>query len=267
MRLQARNAPINSTDDWYRLAPPRGGKRHWKVGRSALELARAWCPAPGGPTPPRELVTLLASHPLSCDIAFADAEGTPELRVPLDSFDGEPRNTDLALVALTAARPPVRVAISVEAKADESFGQRVLGAVRAAERRRAAGKPSNGDERARRLAVALFGPGAASDPAVDALRYQLLTATAGALAFARQRRADVAVLVVHEFVDPAGTRTRRARLAANANDLDAFVTRLSDGRCTRVVVGQHAGVFVVPGNAHIPGDIPLLLGKVTRDIP
>jgi hypothetical protein len=266
MRLHARNTPINSTDDWYRLAPPRGGKRHWKDGRSALELARAWCPAPGAPVPPGELVALLGSHPLTRGVVFADADGTPELRVRIDRFAGERRNTDLAIAAVTAARTPRRVAISVEAKADESFGQRVAAAIRAAEKRRARGESSNGDERARDLAEALLGPGASGDPAVAALRYQLLTATAGALAFARHRGAEVAVLVVHEFVDPTGTRTRPRKLAANAKDLDTFVARLSGGTCTRVVRDQLVGEFVVPGNVHIPGDIPLLIGKVARDV-
>src|SRR5690606_10491340 len=127
---------------------------------------------------------------------FADAKGTPELRVPFDTYRGEPRNTDLALT-YRAGDPPERlVAVSVEAKADEALGQRFGSVIRAAERRRERGERSNGDRRARELADALMGSGAGEDAAVESLRYQMLTASAGALAYAKAVSAAVAVLVI-----------------------------------------------------------------------
>jgi len=34
--------PIRSIDDWFNLAPPKKGRKQWKDGRSAKELAKAW---------------------------------------------------------------------------------------------------------------------------------------------------------------------------------------------------------------------------------
>src|SRR5690606_1515037 len=140
MRIHVKEDAINSVDDWFRLAPPKGGEKQWKEGRSALELARACCPSPGGSCFPAEVQALLRTHPLTESPYFADAKGTPELRVPFDTYRGEPRNTDLALT-YRAGDPPERlVAVSVEAKADEALGQRFGSVIRAAERRRARGE-------------------------------------------------------------------------------------------------------------------------------
>ena len=38
---------IHSVDDWLRFAPPEKGESHWKDGRSAKELAKAWFPTAG----------------------------------------------------------------------------------------------------------------------------------------------------------------------------------------------------------------------------
>ena len=33
---------INSVEDWFSYAPPKGNERHWVDGRSAKELAKAF---------------------------------------------------------------------------------------------------------------------------------------------------------------------------------------------------------------------------------
>jgi hypothetical protein len=191
--------------------------------------------------------------------------------VPIDDLPGEPRNADLAFVCTVPGRDSTtmvrRLAVSVEAKADESLGQRVRAVEAAAIARRATGKASNADIRARALVAAILGPDTVGDPDVQDLRYQLLTATAGALAYARAQRADVAVLVIHEFVHVGAVHTRPARLAANSRDIDAFLARLSQGRCPGLTTACLTGPFRVAGNTFLPAEIPLLIGKAQRVLP
>lgn len=42
VRIAKNGQLITSVDDWFRHAPPKGGADHWRDGRSAKELARAW---------------------------------------------------------------------------------------------------------------------------------------------------------------------------------------------------------------------------------
>ncbi|HXG70524.1 MAG TPA: hypothetical protein VNJ04_07930 [Gemmatimonadaceae bacterium] len=272
MRLHAKGREIETVDDWFKFAGPKGKERQWQDYRSAKELARAWCVAGKAVAIPTELFDLLESHPLTRGVDLRTLDGTPELRVYIDRRAGEPRNTDLAFTASIPSLEgdsgqPRRVAISVEAKADESFGQRVAAAISAAELRRSKGKRSFGDERARMLIGALLGEAAVADPAVGRLRYQLFTAAAGALAYARDQRADIAVLVFHEFVHSAGLHTRASKLAANCTDLNAFLDRFTQGVESSLKTDMLSGPFSIPGNADVPGSIPLLIGKVRKELP
>jgi hypothetical protein len=96
MRLSKADVPIRSIEDWRTMAPPKRGNRHWKDGRSAKELARAWCSG-DEPRAPADLVQLL-SRLVSAD-HLANAEGWPEHRIPIDDIPGERPNIDLALLA------------------------------------------------------------------------------------------------------------------------------------------------------------------------
>lgn len=266
MQIMGRkNQRITSVETWLSAAGPKGKEAQWVDYRSAKELARAWFPKPGDLTVPPELAALLGSHPFTTAASFDEAVGYPELRVRFDDLAGEPRNTDLAIVCNVAnAAGAQRVAISVEAKADESFGGRVSSAIEASEARRASGKASFGDRRARELLAAVLGSKAVSDPESRGLRYQLLTATAGALAFAKDQNADVAVLAVHEFVHGGGRYTAVRKLEANAKAFDAFVLRLSNGGCSHLPEGVLIGPYHVPGSPDIPASLPLLIGKMRR---
>ena len=117
MRLERRGNAITSVDEWFQYAPPMGRVLHWRDGRSAKELAKAWCRPDMPPCPPSDLLALLATVPQLSRLEFL--VGYPERRVRFDNVPGEPRNTDLALVC---EGPVGRAAISIEAKADESFG-------------------------------------------------------------------------------------------------------------------------------------------------
>ena len=95
--LSSGGQQICCVEDWFRLAPPKMGSKHWKDGRSAKELAKAFC-APGVPAVPTELLDLLASSDQLGAVQFTQA--WPEHKIRLDSFFGETRNADLAAVGI-----------------------------------------------------------------------------------------------------------------------------------------------------------------------
>src|SRR4051812_45199938 len=104
---------------WFEFAPPKKGERQWVDQRSAKELARAFCGSGVSRIPP-ELQALLDSTTSLGHIEMTEA--WPEHKIALDSFPGETRNADLAAVAFGRSG---KVAVTVEAKADESFGELV----------------------------------------------------------------------------------------------------------------------------------------------
>jgi hypothetical protein len=244
---------ITTVESWFDAAPPKGGKKQWVSGYSAKELAQAWCGS-GKVVIPAAMKDLLASAGVTRDMVLLQA--WPEKRVRFDRFPGESRNVDLAIVGLQPDGS--RVAISIEAKAKEPFDGTVYEKLAAALKRIAREQPSNFPSRVHQLGRALFQPHKPGDPPLGEIRYQLLAATAGALAFANQAEASAAVLVIHEFGDLDLTEAEKQ----NAADLDVFVKRLSGGQISKVSTGVFHGPINVPGAAMIPGNVPLWVGKI-----
>lgn len=118
---------------------------------------------------------------------------------------------------------------------------------------------SGGVDRVRDLVRGLLRPRAKGLlPHLGGLRYQLLTAAAGTLAFAISNHATCGVLVIHEFVT---TRTTPERQAQNARDYRTFLHRL--GGVPVHESGGLAGPFLVPGGPLFAEPPPLFVGKVT----
>jgi hypothetical protein len=117
MQLFRGDHEIRTVEEWYEYARPRSGLKQWRDGYSAKELAKAWCRVPGQPSPPADFAALVAALPgipgIQVETEF------PEHRVRFDGLPGEPRNADLAL---TCHSPQGGVAISVEGKSREPFG-------------------------------------------------------------------------------------------------------------------------------------------------
>jgi hypothetical protein len=254
MRLVHGSTPIATFDDWATHAPPKGRDLHWVPGRSAMELARAWC-GDAGPCVPDEVSAAFRSH---ADLAaLRIVEMTPEARVAFDHRRGEPRNSDLAGIAEDGDGEAV---VHVEGKADETFGDSVRDTLRAAEARRERGEATGAPERVQDLVASLVPEGAGS-PAD--LRYQLLTATAAVLADAARRKARKAVLLVHEFVTD---HTQDAKHDANAADLNAFVAKVSGGAHTSIAAGEAIGPIHVPGPPLVEYPVPLYIAKAVRNV-
>lgn len=219
MIITKKDSKIRTVEQWFALAPPKGGSEQWVPGRSAFECARAWCPDGGGPCIPPELLALLSSRAETQNVTITSA--TPEHRVPFDDLRGEPRNADVAAVGDDANG---RLAINIEAKADEPFDQYVCDVLLSAARRIAADEPTNSVKRIQNLAHSILPPRVNAACSLGELRYQLLTGIARAIAFAAEVGANRAAFLVHEFITD---RTDDEKHRMNGQDLDNFVLRLS----------------------------------------
>ncbi len=253
MTIEKEGEPIRSLDDWHRLAPPKDPITQWKPGRSAMECAIAWLESAGGLPP--EIAALLAGHPDFGRVIVDRME--PEALIAFDSHGG-PRNAD---VAVEAHDDTGRIAMTVEAKADEPFDRPMAEVLGAALERRIANSDSKGVERAVNLARALLRPKQKGQMAVGSLRYQLLTGVAGTLAMARDFGASRGVFVVHEIVTSA---TSQAKLATNAADFVGFVRRLTGDASLEVRAGTLYGPIRVPGAPLFEHPADLYIGKATR---
>jgi hypothetical protein len=188
---------LHHLDTWFDLAGPKS-RRQWKDERSAKESARAWLSAL--PNLPSEVSETIVGHRDFSEILQWTAE--PEAVVRFDPFRGEPANLDV-LVRGEDANGPVLVA--VEAKADETFGGTVAETVARATERLDSNPRSKGMLRIERLVRGLFGLDPEEIASILRLRYQLLTATAAALADSARTGSPRAVVFIHEFVTPLTT--------------------------------------------------------------
>lgn len=252
MPITKNGHPIATLDDWKKYAPPKS-EQHWVDDRSAKEVARAWL-AGSGNVLPVEVHALLATHPRFGSVLAWDCE--PEAKLRFDSFAGEPRNSDLAVIAVDSCGSFV---LAVEAKADEPYGETVADAFAASLERRIENPRSHGVSRIQGLVSLLLRPRAATAPKAAELRYQLLTAAAGAVAEAVRREASRAILLVHEFVTPA---TLDKNHEGNAADLQRFLHRLAGNPLDDFRDGQLVGPFVPPGAP----SVELFVGKATRNL-
>jgi hypothetical protein len=240
---------IRSVDEWFRYAPPKMGSKHWKDGRSAKELAKAWLKT-GVPRMPDEFAALLRSQASTMDFVVETA--FPERITGLHAFGGGPRNHDLILLGRAGER---RVLVSVEAKADESFGELIREELRTA-------KPSSKvPDRIDLLSQSIFGR--PIDPALGNLRYQLVHGLAGTLIEARNQKASLAVFVVHEFIS---SQTRSDEVDRNHADFAAFVRAFPEMGGVAVRSGKLIEGITVPGGRYVPNDIPVLVGSVASKL-
>jgi hypothetical protein len=229
--LRDRNGtPITGLEEW----PHRD--EHWKPGRSAMELARAWFRA-GEVSVPAEFQALLESHERFHDIELGP--GRPEHVTKLPQ-SGRGRTHDLALLARTAHE---LVTICVEAKADEPFGNYYVGNYWSREEANSrAGKSTGVPERIQAL-VGIVDPESSVPPESrwSAIRYQLLTALCGTVLQAEVCQSSAAILVIHEYHTEL---TQTDNIARNRRDLDVMVSTLS-GRTMTVEPGRLYGPYCV----------------------
>lgn len=256
MSISKGGIPLTSLSEWERHAGPKSPNQ-WVDGRSAKEVARAWLEREGTGLP-LEVSSALIDHDAFGPVLKWEAE--PEAKLPFDDFSGEPRNSDLVVYAEDSHGSYV---IAVEAKADEPFGETVADTLASAVERCLENNRSRGVTRVEQLATALLGPRQAGDPGLKDLRYQLLTACAGAVCEAERRGCARVLMLIHEFVTDKTSDDKHAR---NAVDLDAFARRLSHGSVTSVRTGAIHGPFLVPGAPLLTASVDLYITKVSRNL-
>jgi len=247
--------PVEPIEDWFARCSPKSA-RQWKDGRSAKEAGHCWV-GMQSPTLPPEVAAALASNPDFGEVTRWSGE--PEAQVRFDGHSG-PANIDLLLHASDARGEFV---VAVEAKADEPFGNTVAGSLARSLEVKLSTPNSKRMARMEELVRALFHPREKRMPRLEDLRYQLLTATAAALAVAHGAGTARAVVLVQEFRTHLTTPKRRKE---NHADLTSFVRRISGGAVSTVEEGRLYGPFRVPGGALFSDPAGLYVGKVGREV-
>jgi hypothetical protein len=254
MQISKAGHLITTVDDWRKYAHPKS-EIHWKDDRSAKEFANSWL-SETRLSMPEKLIEILRTHPDTASAVLESAE--PEMAIRFDSHGGEPRNADLAIRARTADSP---LAITIEAKSDEPFDKLVSDVLADAIDRSLPHGRGGGVDRVRDLALALLPPRGKGLPKLRELRYQLLTATAGTLAWAHSLNAPRGVLIIHEFHTK---ETHQQKLDSNAHDLNLFIARLTSGHTTSVAEGRLIGPIVVKGDPQFAPCPRLYIGKIVE---
>ena len=238
---------INSLEDWYEKAPPINKDKQWKKGRSAYELAKAWFPRKGECICPAELANMFEKSGIFNELSLLECE--PEVNISFDEYSG-PRRSDLIL---TAHCNKGIISVSIEAKADESFGKTVKKTLESAR----SITHSKISVRLDLLSKALFSNCVAET--IMELRYQLIYALGAALSLADMSKAVASVFIIHEF---HSAQTERKKLERNAADMDKFIAAISSNKIIRWLPDNLYGPFYMPGNTNIPSKMPCYLGRI-----
>ena len=256
MTIYKNGIKLDSLEAWQAHAGPKSPDQ-WVDGRSAKEAARAWIEAGSGELP-IEVKMLLEGHPAFGPLLSWEAE--PEAKLRFDEFAGETRNSDLVVYGEDRLGS---VLIAVEAKADEPFAETIGDTLAAALERKLQSGNSKGILRIEQLAAAILGPRVKGDTGLKNIRYQLLTACAGALCEGQRRGCSRVLVLIQEFVTP---KTEDKKHYRNASDLNLFIRRLSHGTVDSLSTGDIVGPFYVPGSTLAVGNTPLFIGKVSRNL-
>jgi len=209
--------PIATIEDWEKLASPAGGSSQWVDGRSAKECARHWTSyiVKGRALPGDILTTLFSEGDLGHVYAWT---AEPEAKQSFDDAGGNTRNCDLEVQGCSKAG---KFLLSIEAKADESFGktlteQRLEAEATLAEKPKSQQLSRRNELEKRLLSDTTFSP--------NRVYYRLLTATAGAIEKAKRIEARHSILLIHEFVT---NRTQANKRMRNHEVLNYFTSLLS----------------------------------------
>ena len=170
-------------------AAPEDPDNQWVKDRSAQELARARCGEEGDIAAPADFLALLETNPRLDDLEIV--EGYAELKTKLRGERGGERNHDLLLVGRT---PAEKVVLGIEGKADETFDKTLAKRWEQARKtmRRESGSVTNWPKRLsaspQHCSESNQVPDGTLNPTIAQVPYQLLSALAGTLIEAEDRR-------------------------------------------------------------------------------
>lgn len=203
---------IQRWQDW-----PKEDK-HWKEGRSAMEVAKSWF-RQSVAAPPVEIVQMLIDH-FRQNVEFLRV--VPELITQLPE-KGEGRNHDVACTCMIGKRTAT---VCIEGKTDEPFGnQTVAEYYLQMKNLQKTGVRTRVPERIEKLVSMLPIPHVEIPScAVADNGYQLLTALVGTALQARIDNSEMAILIIHEFhTDGLDV----LKIQENIQDYTRFVTALT----------------------------------------
>lgn len=221
-----KNNGITNSALWKKNAPPMGGDKQWKAGRSAKELAEYI--TNNFPDMPKDIEDIL----LNFTNKNAEFDWSAEYVTNLTSFGlgrGEGRNHDAFLWNSD-------VVVGIEGKADEPLGsERIRDALKT--------ESSNKLHRIQGMIEMMFGgkPEAHAD-----IRYQLVTASVATLLEATKRNVKNALLLVIVFKKPGyyiengvkKTYYSEKKIQSNNKDIEVF---LKETRATK-----QDGMYLIP---------------------
>ncbi len=240
-------------NDWARPAEPI---KHWRSGRSAMELARSWFTCSEIKIP-EEFVSLLNSHELTRDLKIIS--GTPELKIPLPGSDSGDRQQDLVLRGKVDQK---KITISVEAKADEPFDNKLTANYYSQK----FGTKSKVPERILALSEIVFRDKLEMKPKLPSKigrhPYQLLTGFAGTVLQAVKDESEFGIFVIHEFHTD---RTKKEKIKVNDKAYNNFIRDLFNDKKKETNTGQLYGPIPSSFAAQNIVDYPILIGKAVID--
>lgn len=225
--MQFEKHNIQDVNTWYAFAPPMGGAKQWKDGRSAKELAKYMTSRL--PLLPPELERALAPFAASDAVFSWNAEYVTDFSSH-DLGRGEGRNHDAVMWNDT-------VFVGIEGKADESLGNGFVASEYAA-------GSDNKKKRIAGLTDMIWGDHPENHPHI---RYQLLTASAAVLLEANDaaHRVKKAMLIVLVFKKTGAYR--QEKIDQNNADIRSFLIEcgaIRTGDCYRIPTkyGEQHGI-------------------------
>lgn len=109
-----KNTELLTIEDWFKHCPPAKGEKQWKDKRSAKEMAVFWL----NKKKQIDFLNYIAKATPLITLEFA----CPEYSTPFDQYRS-PRKNDFCIFANDNNK---KVLITIEGKADESFGNNYL---------------------------------------------------------------------------------------------------------------------------------------------
>ncbi|MBX3499273.1 MAG: asparaginase [Alphaproteobacteria bacterium] len=214
---------------------------HWKVGRSAYELATSWLAADGVPTVVRAVLDQ-APEWRSASLNEAAFEKQVELRTR-----GAASQTDLMAYMSLADGPGI---LAIEGKVTETFGQRV---------------DDTGMSKGQKARAAdLCGMLGISIADAGSLRYQLLHRTASAVIEAQRIKARHAMMLVHSFDVGQAGRSDFETFAQKLGVSGAGANRISS---SKTIEGVELRLAWVADRPHHPRVEYFALGGTIATMP
>ena len=240
---------ILTMEDWLRICPPARGILHWKDKRSAKELARFWV----NKTNQSKFINFISEYFKS---NFEAIEAYPEYNTRFDSYPGNTRQNDLLI---TGKINNSSVVVSIEAKADESYGE-IIGIQL---KRAIDAKLKDNNSKSLNRIFDLWQSIGKLDDQYFNYRYQLFYWIAGTLSEAQRRNCTKAICISQIFNSDTISKSKRLN---NDADLNRFLSLLSNNKYPELSKNEIVGPSFVKGNNVIPNNVELYIGKYETKI-